>query len=75
MSPTRREALAQFTAPLALPRIGWPAPESDPQAGTIAQYQAGRLRGGYPAVEVATEASRVNCLASPLVDGRRGELP
>ena len=56
MTLTRREALAQFTALLAIPRIGWPAPVGDPLAGTIAQYQAGRFRRDYSAFEVTAEA-------------------
>ncbi|WP_373060700.1 amidase [Gemmatimonas sp.] len=56
MSPTRREALARLSALLAMPMVGWPARASDPLAGTIAQYQAGRLRGDFSAVEVTNEA-------------------
>ena len=70
MSPSRREAFAQFAALLAIPSIGWPAPASDPLAGTIAQYQAGRVRGDYSAVKVTTEASRVNRSVFPFVSGR-----
>ncbi|WP_411282467.1 amidase [Gemmatimonas sp.] len=58
MSPTRREALAQLSALLAMPLIGWPARVSDPLSGTIMQYQAGRLRGDFSAVAVTTEALR-----------------
>ncbi|QJR35824.1 amidase [Gemmatimonas groenlandica] len=58
MSPTRREALAHFSALLALPLIGWPSRADDPLTGTIAQFQAGRLRGDYSAVEVTTDALR-----------------
>ena len=56
MSPTRREALAQLSALLAMPLVGWPARVGDPLAGTIAQYQAARLRRDFSAVEVTTEA-------------------
>ena len=56
MSPTRREVLAQFTAPLAILRIGWPTPASNPLAATIAQCQTARLRRYSSAVEVTTEA-------------------
>ncbi len=56
MSPTRREALAQLSALIAIPLVGWPPRADDPLAGTIAQFQAGRLRGAFSAVEVTTEA-------------------
>ena len=56
MSPTRREALAHLSALLAMPLVGWPLRTDDPLAGTIAQFQAGRLRGDFSAVEVTTEA-------------------
>ena len=56
MSPTRREALRQLSAVLALPLVRWPRPADDPLSGTIAQYQAGRLRGDYSAAEVTTRA-------------------
>ena len=56
MSPTRREALAQLSALIAVPLVGWPHRADDPLAGTIAQFQAGRLRGAFSAVEVTTEA-------------------
>ena len=63
MSPTRREALAQFSALLAMPLVGWPVRADDPLAGTIAQFQAGRLRGDFSAAEVTTEALK-RCRAS-----------
>jgi Asp-tRNA(Asn)/Glu-tRNA(Gln) amidotransferase A subunit family amidase len=63
MSPTRREALAQLSALLAMPLVGWPVRADDPLAGTIAQFQAGRLRGDFSAVEVTTEALK-RCRAS-----------
>ena len=56
MSTTRREALARLSAILAMPLVGWPLRADDPLAGTIAQFQAGRLRGEFSAVEVTTEA-------------------
>lgn len=66
MSPTRRDVLSQLAALLAVPSLGrspaalrawWAAPPADdPLAGTIAQYQAGRLRGAWSAVEVTTRA-------------------
>jgi aspartyl-tRNA(Asn)/glutamyl-tRNA(Gln) amidotransferase subunit A len=56
MSTTRREALARLSALLAMPLVGWPLRADDPLAGTIAQFQAGRLRGDFSAVDVTTEA-------------------
>jgi Asp-tRNA(Asn)/Glu-tRNA(Gln) amidotransferase A subunit family amidase len=65
MSLSRREALHYFGALFALPlaaRNGlssfiteWPVAD-DPLRGTIAQYQAGRLRGEYTALEVTLKA-------------------
>jgi Asp-tRNA(Asn)/Glu-tRNA(Gln) amidotransferase A subunit family amidase len=52
MPLTRREALAQLGALLAIPFAEWPAQGTDPLGGTIAEYQAGRLRGDWTAVEV-----------------------
>lgn len=69
MSLSRRDALAQLTAlgfapfaahtgllqsPVELPAA------DDPLLGTIAQYQAGRLRGDYTALEV-TERALARC--------------
>jgi len=64
MSPTRREALAQLAALVApslalragLPLPRWASIGVDPLAGTIADYQAGRRRGAWSAVEVTTRA-------------------
>lgn len=56
MSPTRREALAQLSALLAVPLVRWPELTADPLSGTIAVYQAGRMRGEYTAVEITTRA-------------------
>ncbi|MEY4855786.1 MAG: hypothetical protein RLZZ97_616, partial [Gemmatimonadota bacterium] len=56
MSPTRREALAQLSALIAIPLVDWLPRADDPLVGTIAQFQAGRLRGAFSAVEVTTEA-------------------
>jgi aspartyl-tRNA(Asn)/glutamyl-tRNA(Gln) amidotransferase subunit A len=65
MSLSRREALQYFGALFALPlaaRNGvyaftphWSTAD-DPLRGTIAQYQAGRLRGEYTALEVTLRA-------------------
>lgn len=56
MSPTRRDALAQLSLLLSMPLVRWPEQLADPLAGTIAQYQAGRLRREWTAVEVTTRA-------------------
>ena len=56
MSPTRREALAQLTALLALPSATWDSFAPDPLDGTIAEYQAGRRRGRWTAEEVTARA-------------------
>jgi len=56
MSPTRREALGQLAALAALPLARWPLVATDPLDGTIAEYQAGRRRGDWTAVEVTTRA-------------------
>ena len=56
MSPTRREALAQLSALLAMPLVRWPDLAADPLGGTIAEYQAGRARGEFTAVEITTRA-------------------
>ena len=49
---TRREALVQLSALLAVPMIRWPARLVDPLTGSIIDYQAGRIRGDWTAVEV-----------------------
>jgi aspartyl-tRNA(Asn)/glutamyl-tRNA(Gln) amidotransferase subunit A len=59
MSPTRREALAQFAAVAGLVALppelrGFAA--DDPLDGTIADYQAGRRRGRWSAAEVTARA-------------------
>jgi Asp-tRNA(Asn)/Glu-tRNA(Gln) amidotransferase A subunit family amidase len=56
MSPTRREALAQLAVLVALPLPKWASLGRDPLAGTIADYQAGRRRGAWTAVEVTARA-------------------
>jgi Asp-tRNA(Asn)/Glu-tRNA(Gln) amidotransferase A subunit family amidase len=56
MSPTRREVLAQLAAIAALPLPGWVRIDQDPLDGTIAQYQAGRRRRAWSAVEVTGHA-------------------
>jgi Asp-tRNA(Asn)/Glu-tRNA(Gln) amidotransferase A subunit family amidase len=56
MSPTRREALAQLAALVALPLPRWTLAADDPLDGTIADYQAGRRRGAWTAAEVTARA-------------------
>lgn len=65
MSLSRRDALSQLSALLAVPSaaraglLSWDvfAPVADdPLLGTIAQYQAGRLRGDYTAFEITRRA-------------------
>jgi Asp-tRNA(Asn)/Glu-tRNA(Gln) amidotransferase A subunit family amidase len=56
MSPTRRQALAQLAALVALPLPRWVPTARDPLDGTIADYQAGRLRGEWTATEVTARA-------------------
>lgn len=56
MSPTRREALAQLAALVALPLPRWASIGDDPLDGTIADYQAGRRRGAWTAAEVTAHA-------------------
>lgn len=56
MSPTRREVLAQLALLALLPVPRWPSRPDDPLDGTIADYQAGRRRGDWTAVEVTARA-------------------
>jgi aspartyl-tRNA(Asn)/glutamyl-tRNA(Gln) amidotransferase subunit A len=56
MSPTRREALAQLAALVAIPLPRWASVSVDPLAGTIAEYQAGRRRGAWTAADVTAHA-------------------
>jgi len=56
MSPTRREALAQIAALVALPLPRWELVAREPLDGTIADYQAGRRRGQWTASEVTAHA-------------------
>jgi aspartyl-tRNA(Asn)/glutamyl-tRNA(Gln) amidotransferase subunit A len=54
--PGRREALSQLAALLAVPLARWATAGGDPLDGTIADYQAGRLRGDWTALEVTRRA-------------------
>ena len=58
MSPSRREALAQLAALVALPLPlrEWTLVAPDPLDGTIADYQAGRRRGLWTVAEVTARA-------------------
>ena len=58
MSRTRREVLRELSALFAIPFVQWPEMRDDPLAGTIAAFQAGRLRRDWSAVEVTREALR-----------------
>src|SRR5436190_6160067 len=56
MSPTRREALAQLAALVALPLPRWASIGHDPLGVTIADYQAGRRRGDWTSAETTAQA-------------------
>jgi aspartyl-tRNA(Asn)/glutamyl-tRNA(Gln) amidotransferase subunit A len=56
MSISRREALLELAALFAIPLIRWPERLADPLAGTIAEYQAGRARGDWTALEITKQA-------------------
>lgn len=68
---SRRDALARLSAMLALPLVEWPQLADDPLHGTIAQYQAGRLRGEYTALDItqrALERCRTGGVATRAID-------
>ncbi|MFL5481871.1 MAG: amidase [Gemmatimonadaceae bacterium] len=56
MGISRREALRELGALFAIPLLRWPETVTDPLAGTIAEYQAGRVRGDWTALEVTKAA-------------------
>jgi Asp-tRNA(Asn)/Glu-tRNA(Gln) amidotransferase A subunit family amidase len=56
MSPTRREALAQLAALVALPVPRWELFVREPLDGSIADYQEGRRRKQWSAEEVTAHA-------------------
>lgn len=57
MTPlTRRELLLQLSALFAVPLLQWPGRVADPLAGSIMEYQAGRLAGDWTAVSVTRQA-------------------
>lgn len=57
---SRRDAIARLSALFAVPLVDVPrwlsASAADPLQGTIAQFQAGRLRGEYSSLEVTRRA-------------------
>ena len=53
---SRREALCELGALFAVPFLRWPERLSDPLAGTIVEYQAGRARGDWTATQVTQHA-------------------
>jgi Asp-tRNA(Asn)/Glu-tRNA(Gln) amidotransferase A subunit family amidase len=56
MSVTRRQALAQLAALVALPLSSDTLIGSDPLVGTVGEYQAGRRRSAWSAAEVTARA-------------------
>ena len=67
MPLSRREALHQLSALLAIPLVRWPVRLADPLAGTIVEYQAGRARRDWSALEVTKQAlDRANALNGTL---------
>src|SRR5258706_9893159 len=53
---SRREAFRELSALFAIPFIRWTEALTDPLAGTILDYQAGRARGDWSATQVTKEA-------------------
>ena len=67
MPLTRREALRDLSALLAIPLVRWPALLADPLGGTIVEYQAGRAHHDWTAAEVTKQAlDRCNALNGTL---------
>ncbi|MEO8333966.1 MAG: amidase [bacterium] len=56
MTLTRRDALVRLSALLAVPLVRWPERLADPLAGTIVEFQAGRLRRDWTSLEVTRHA-------------------
>jgi hypothetical protein len=52
MPMNRRQALEALSALFAVPLLRWPHMPRDPLAGTILEFQAGRVRGEWTATEV-----------------------
>lgn len=63
---SRRDALQILSGLFAVPLLRWPTLPADPLAGTILEYQAGRVRGDWTATEVV-RAALERCRA---LDGR-----
>ncbi|MFL5524185.1 MAG: amidase [Gemmatimonadaceae bacterium] len=53
---SRREAILELSALFGIPLIRWPVVLSEPLAGNIIEYQAGRVQGDWSAVEVTKAA-------------------
>jgi Asp-tRNA(Asn)/Glu-tRNA(Gln) amidotransferase A subunit family amidase len=53
---SRREALRDLSALLAIPLVRWPLLPADPLTGTIAEYQAGRARREWTSAEITKQA-------------------
>src|ERR1044072_9207440 len=67
MPLSRREALHQLSALLAIPLVRWPVRLADPLAGTIVEYQAGSAGRDWSAAEVTQLAlDRANALNGTL---------
>ena len=63
MPISRREALRELSALFAIPLLRCPdRVATDPLVGTIAEYQAGRARGEWTALE-ATKTALDRCSA------------
>lgn len=56
MPVSRREALRALGALFAAPLARWPTRIDDPLAGSVLEYQAGRVRGDWTAAEVVRQA-------------------
>lgn len=56
MSLSRREALRALSALFAVPLMRWPETRTDSLAGTIADFQLGRVHGDWTAAEATAQA-------------------
>lgn len=56
MPLSRRDALRQLSLLFAIPLVRWPERLADPLTGTIVEYQAGRVRRDWTAVEATKQA-------------------
>ncbi len=64
---SRREALHALGALFAAPLVHWPVRVQDPLAGTILEYQAGRMRGDWTASEVTRTALERGHASNPIL--------